>query len=349
MPVIYSYPVAATLQGVDRDLLFVLTADDPLYGILPLANKDSPNVIWEQGLPARGLMQIRGYDAEFPSVPGLGVNRFVVPPGIYGEEAPITEQEITERRAPVSFNMPIDITDLVTERHGLLSTRHYNRMSQVGWALLALGQYSILGPTGAVLKRDGFTPQLYVAGTSWSNATAGAPLADLRAVSVLHRGHSVAFNASARVYMNLVTFNNLASNNNPNDLGDRRQTGLWKAVAGQAQLNEVLTQDNLPNIVVHDEGYTSDGTDGLTLGTFVPFIPDHVAVVVGRRTNGAMIGEWQMTRNASNPNVGPGPMVRVVDTGADENTRPPRRISVYRSMNGGPACYLPTSIVVMAV
>jgi hypothetical protein len=349
MAIQYVFPVAATLEKADRDLLPVLTASDPIYRILPVVNKDSANVVWEQGLPFRGMMQIRGYEAEFPSVPGVGLNRFSVPPGIYGEHAPIGEQEITERRGYGSFNLPIDISDLVNERHMMLATRHFNRMSWIGWTLLAQGIYQVVGPTGAVLKRDGFTPQMYFAGTGWGTIATSTPLADMRAVSLLHRGHSVTFGATANAYMNLVTFNHLISNTNTSDLGNSRQTGLFKPVGGLAALNELITNDNLPNIVVHDEGYTSDGTDGFAVGTFFPFIPDNIVIVVGTRTNGAALGEFQMTRNASNPNVSPGPIVRVVDEGADENTAPPRKISVFRGFNGGPAIRYSTAFVVMVV
>lgn len=347
MAIQYVYPVSATLEKADRDLLPQLT-QDPIFDMFPVVPKDAANVIWEQGANFKGLMQIRGYEAEFPSVPGVGVVRYVIPPGIYGEHTPIAEQEITERRAPASFNLPIDITDLVSERHTLLATRHFNRMAWIMWTLLATGVYKVVGPTGAVLKQDSYLPQYYFAGTSWATTATSSPLADLRAVSLLHRGHSAMFNSTARAYMNMTTFNAFISNTNAADLGDRRQTGLLP-VGGISALNELATRDNLPNIVVHDDGYLSDGTDGFTAGTFQTFIPDFTVILIGMRSNGAKVGEFQLTRNASNANVSSQPMVRVVDTGADENTPPPRLIKVYRGFNGGPAIKYGSAVVIMKV
>lgn len=343
----YVYPSSIEMSEVDQALAPVLALNDPIFSLFPVRETDSALVAWEQEDDYLGLMQMRGYDAEFPSVPGSGVRRFTMDPGVYGEYDVITELEITTRRGYGTLNMPIDISDLVLRRHRKLATRHYNRMSQVMWTLLGTGVYKITGPTGAVIKTDSYAPQTYTAAIPWASTATATPLADLRTVTLLHRGFSVSFGSSSSAFMNLRTFNSAIANSNANDLGGRRGTGL-ESVEGLEAFNRLATRDNLPNIVVLDEGFRSDGTDGLTAGQWYPFIPDNTVILIGRRLNNAPIGEFLLTRNANNPNLGSMPFVKVVDS-ADGNGTPPRTIKVYRGMNGGPGLYLPGSVVVLTV
>jgi hypothetical protein len=70
--------------------------------------------------------------------------------------------------------------------------------------------------------------------------------------------------------------------------------------------------------------------------------------VVGRRDNGASLGEFVLTRNANNPDLGSAAFVKIVDS-AEAGGTPPRTIKIYRAMNGGPAIWYPGSVVVMSV
>lgn len=344
----YVFPTNIELFEVDQNLLPVLELSDPIFSLFPVREHDAARVAWEQEDDYLGLMQMRGYEGEFASVGGTAVKRYSAAPGVYGEHDIISEEELTERRGFGQLGTPIDISDLVMRRHAKLATRHFNRMSWILWQLLTTGVYNILGPTGAVTQRDSYSPQSYAAGTAWSTTATATPLADFRAVTILHRGHSVTFGNRATAFMNQKTFNNMIANSNTADLGGRRSTGL-ETIEGLDQFNRLAMKDNLPQVQIWDEGYKSDGTDGNTAGTFVPFIADNTVVVVGRRLNGAPIGEFQLTRNASNANMGSAPLVKVVDTGAGENEKPPRQIKVFRGFNGGPSVTQPASVVVMSV
>jgi hypothetical protein len=76
------------------------------------------------------------------------------------------------------------------------------------------------------------------------------------------------------------------------------------------------------------------------------FIPNNKVVVVGTRPAGQRVGEYRITRNANNPDLGPGPYMKVVDNGED---KVPREIDVHDGHNGGPVLYYPGAIVVMSV
>jgi hypothetical protein len=155
----FLYPTSIELNAVDQNLLPVLTMNDPIFQLFPPVEHDAARVTWEQEDNYLGLMQMRGYEGEFPSVPGTGIKRYSMEPGVYGEYDVITELEITERRGFGQLGTPIDISDLILMRHKKLMTRHYNRMSWVLWTLLGTGVYTVPGPTGAILKTDTYIPQ----------------------------------------------------------------------------------------------------------------------------------------------------------------------------------------------
>jgi hypothetical protein len=181
--------------------------------------------------------------------------------------------------------------------------------------------------------------QSFTASVGWGTAATSTPLADLRQVQLLARGHSVRFDRTSQCFVNQITANNILSNTNSADLFGRRVTGLT-TVNSIPQLNELLTMDNLPNIVPYDLGYINDA------GTFVPFIANNEGIVVGKRTDGAPVGNYQMVRNANNPDLGPGAYMKVIDRGELEV---PRSIEIHDGHSGGPAIFFPSAIVKMTV
>jgi hypothetical protein len=118
-------------------------------------------------------------------------------------------------------------------------------------------------------------------------------------------------------------------------------TGLAQPL-GFNDINQVLGGEALPQLVVHDEGYLDDD------GVFQNFIPNNRVIVVGVRP-GAKLGEYQMVRNATNPNMEPGAYTRVWDSNTVDGGRPPRLIEVHDGHNGGPALMFPGDIVLMTV
>ena len=343
-----TYPASAVLDQVDQDLLPQLILDDPAFDMFPMVEKDAALVQWEQQDSYQGLMQLRGYNSPSPRVPATGWKKYMMQPGIYGEYEPIDEMEITTRRAPGSFNLPISIDDLVTERQQKLMTRQVNRQRQVIWALISRGDYSVAFPNGTVGVVDSYPVQTYAATTGWDTIATATPLGDFRAVQLKHRGHSIRLGNDATAYMNRITFNKMIANTNQADLGGRRATGL-SSIEGVKDFNELAMKDDLPNVVIYDEGYLSDGTDGNAAGTFVPFIPTAVVVVVGKRTNNATIGQFQLTFNATNPSRSSAPYLMIWDSANQGGGEPPRLIKVHRGFNGGPALFFASAIVVMTV
>lgn len=332
------YPTNAELREIAQDLLPRLQANRPVFRIFPIVDVDNHVVMWEQEDNYTGLQQVRGLNGEPPRIRKNGVKRYLMQPGVYGEFELIDEVELTTRRQYGTFNAPIDAADLVMRAQRRLLVRRLDRIESIVWTLLSTGTFSVAGPAGAVLHTDSYTMQVYSATTPWATAATSTPLADLRAVQLLARGHSVNFGASAVAWMNQVTFNRMVNNTNNADIYGRRTAGLG-TFNSEAQINQLLAGDNLPNIQIYDQGYLNDS------GTFVPFIPDNVVIVVGQRGDGAPVGEYQMTRNANNPGLAPGAYMKIVD----EPDEVPRSLEVHDGHNGGPAIFFPSAVVRMNV
>jgi hypothetical protein len=333
----FIYPSAVALRQVSQELAPRLAANRRAFDILPLNNVDDDLLIWEQRDNFIGLQQIRGINGEPTRVKLTGGKRYSMSPGYYGEYQIIDEMQLTRRRPWGTFTGAIDVGDLVLEAQQKLLQRELDRQELIVWTLLATGTFSV-SDGAAVLQTDSYTTQTFAAGVPWATIATSTPLADIRAIQLKSRGYSVNFGAAARMYMNRTTFNALLSNTNAGDLGGRRGAGL-SSINGPAQLNELLAMDDLPAIVVYDDGYIDE------TGTFQLFIPNNKVIVVGARRDNDPVGEYRITRSAMNPDMGPGSYDKVVD----DPDEVPRTVIVHRGHAGGPILWHPAAVVVATV
>jgi hypothetical protein len=340
----YDFPTDNVLSLIDKDLLDNLLMTDPIFSEFPMTMVDDHLVTWEQQDNTLGLAQARGLNGAQPSVKRLGGKRYQMEPGVYGEFLPIDENELTRRRPWGMFSGNVDVSDLVTECQNQLMTRQMNRQRWIIWQLLINGAFTVTNALGAIVHRDTYQTNTFASSVLWTTTATATPLNDFRQVQLLNRGHSVSFAANAKAYMNQTTLNALLNNNNTADLYGRRTSGLG-TFNNLQQVNTLLMGDGLPEIVVYDEGYLSDGTDGNTAGSFQLYIPSGIVVVLGRRSNGARIGDIAVTRHAS-LNGQPGIVSKVIDYG---DRQIPRKIEVHRAWNSGPRLFYPSSIVIMSV
>ena len=337
----YQYPLNEELQAIERELMPSLTLDDPIFSIMPIVNVDAALLSWEIPNNITGLQGLRGLGGQPGNVTALGGNRYTVRPGVYGEFMTVDEEEMTVRRQYGSFNLPIDVSDLVMDRQTQLLQRRMDRIKYIGWTLVATGTFSVSNANSGVVHTDTFDLQDYNAST-WSTASTATPLADFRAMKLLERGHGVSFGGRARAYMNQTTFNYLTANTNAADIGGKRVTGLAQPI-GLAATNSVLLDEDLPQIVIYDGGYLDSS------GTFTLFLPTNKVIVVGARPGGQSIADYAMTRNANNPNSAPGSYSFVNDRTSGPNKTVPPLIEVHDGHNGGPRIYYPNAIVDMDV
>lgn len=334
----FVFPTAAELREIEQVKIAKLTMDDPLFDIMPIRMTENFIVMWEQKDNFTGLQGLRGLDGTPARVNAVGGKRYQMTPGVYGEFSEIREEELTMRRSFGSFATPIDISDLVMERQDQLLSRRIDRIRQIGWSVLQ-GSFAVSGLQG-IVHADAYPVTRYSASVPWATRATATPLQDARNIQLFEEGRSTSFGSNAKMFMNRRTFNDMVANLNANDLAGRRVTGLL-SVLNLDEINRVLLGEGLPQVVIYNDGYLNDS------GTWVPFIPNNTVLVIGARSTGSTM-EYQMVRNATNPNMEPGAYTRVWDSAAEDG-RPPRRIEVHDGHNGGPALFFPGDIVVMTV
>jgi hypothetical protein len=338
----FTYPTSAELIEIAQAKIPRLVADRPIFQLLPMETADEYVLEWEQEDNFIGLQQLRGLDGAPQHVAAIGGKRYRMDPGVYGEFARITEREMTTRRQYGSFGAAIDIQDLVMRRQDQLLLRRLDRIEYIGWKVLQ-GTFSVSGgPGDAIVHTDTYSVQTFDAvadSAAWSVPIDAKPLQAFRKVKLLARGYSVNFGAGAQAFMNQATFNELIANTNDADLYGKRTAGL-ATVLTLAEVNQVLMGEDLPKIVIYDEGYYDDSS------AWQLFVPNDKVIIVGKRPAGQVIGAYRMVRNANNPDAAPGPYMKVVDLG---ETQVPRVIDVHDGHNGGPVVFYPSAICLMSV
>lgn len=360
-----AYPTNFELNVILQVMIPQMVAQDPVLGpagLFPMDTTEFAKVMWEQMDNFWGLTQLRGVGGQPGRVQNVGVGQFEADPGYYGDVANITEEEMLKWRKPGSLNEPWDLTARIMVRMQQLITNALNRVRSVIWTLLATGTFSVASPSG-LLHTDTFAIQTFTTTHPWSASTTATPLGNYRDVVLLHRGTSGTFDSGATSFMNRKTFNYLDNNNNTADLFGRRTAGL-ETVEGLKAINYVLLKDDLPTVVVYDEGYLTAANPGNALAAntyFTPFIPDNKVIVLGKRPGGQQCGKAIFTRNATTLSTGRGGdgagdfvqneytgfVIKVVDHG--ETMAVGRAVDVGLSFNWAPTLEYPSQVVAMDV
>lgn len=330
----YAFPTSATLKVIAQVKIAVLTMADPIFKYFPIRTEDSDTVMWEQKDDYRGIQHVRGIGGQFGLVKNVGLNRFAITPGYYGDFKVADEQKLTRLRRPGTFGTAINARQIVLEDQELLLNREIDMLRLMAWSI-AQGRFTrVDAATGAVMHTDVFPLQTYQ-GTNWFDPLNGTPLADIRAMKPLQRAKGVRFDKTATLFLNTITTNALMNNKNPNDLFGMRSRGGDTANLSLGRLNEIQVENDLPIIAEYDDGYVDEST-----GLYIPFVADGRGSLFGQRLDGAPLGGLVETINASNPGQAPGPYDDAI-----ESLTPPKTITTYRGVNVAPTVEFPGSIV----
>lgn len=336
----FAYQNSYELREIEQDLLPSMESDYLGSEILPTTTTDEVTLIWEQMDNFIGLQQARGLDGLPSKVNRIGSKRYEAEPGVYGEFTDIDERELTKRAELATRGMVVDISDLVAVAQHQLLQRRLDRLEYIRWTLLTTGTYLVASPDGGYITYDRFNLSTITAGTAFSNLSASTPLQFFRDLKKQHRGHSSVFNKQGKIYANTTTVNNILNNTNSADFGGKR-TDYGATVNMLGAFNQILLENDLPSLVEYDKTYQDDTNTAQT------FIPDSKMVAIGKRTSGAAVGEYRMTRNVNNP-AEQGAYSLVWDS-ADHDGRPPRRLEVHDGHNGGPVIFFPSAVKILSV
>ena len=353
----FVYPEALQFFEIQQDLM--PRAEATRVGLQILPNKATPTfkIRWSQDDNNYGLMPFRGLNGRPSKLNRLGTNVFEQEPGVYGEFIELEEQELTERAALADITRPIDISELIFKCNDQIVQRQAERKEYSVWQLLLYGTYSVPapGPNGVEVYTDTYPIQTYIATTPWASTTTAVPIQNLQSIQQKWIGHSVLFNEDAKLYVNQVQANNLLNNSNAADFGGRR--GMYGATLNNmVDANNYFRNQKLPTVEVYDLGFQNQAVAGVETSTsqYSKFIPNGLGALVGKRTNGAPVGNFMDAISMQNMQAGmrgSGPYSYVKDyfNGTLAPKETPGKIEVHRGYSGGPVLTFPSAVVATTV
>jgi hypothetical protein len=351
MPYVYDNNFA--VERIAAEFIDSQTKDDLAFQILPLRSSNFAELRWTQEDSDFGLQQWRGMNGEPASVPRLGETTTVFEPAVHGEFSQVDEQELT-KRAQLDTNglVPVDINDLIGSIDKQLIRRDLARKRSSIWAALQGSlQLTKPGPNGTVMQTFTYPVQTYTAPVAFTNLSTSAPISVFQAVQQMQIGRSVDFGAGAMAIANNYTLNNILNNSNAADFGGRRNQ-FGATINNLANVASYWQAQNLPKLIGYDDGYynTQVGAQSPGPANFTKFIPNNKILVIGKRTDNAPIGNYELTRNVNNPAGGPGDYRFVQDyaNGINAPKQVPPKIVVHRGHNGGPAIRYSSAIVLIS-
>lgn len=346
MPVNYTYPTNAALTRIAPDLIQTASQDDPIFKIFPMRNRNASRLRWAQKDNYRGLMSLRGLGGEPTRINRVGDKIYEAVPGYYGNFSTVDEQEMTTRAGgnfPVDVTIPVNVGDLVAESQEQLVYLQTTRMKQIAWLLAINHTFAVPLPNGGIGHEETYTGQDVTVSPLWSATATALPLKNLRDLQgQFGFGTSNQFGAMAEAWMNSITANYLLTNSNAADLGGKRVEG-GNTVNDVPGITSILRAQSAPSINIWDDGYYDEAN------VFQLFIPTGKVLIVAKRPNGETPGEFQITRNANNPDMGAAPYAFVDDRTAGPTKTVPPRIDVHQGFNGGPVVERASQLITMTV
>lgn len=332
------FKTSKDLSKVPQEFIDAAQLEDPLFKHLPIVNKNSHEILWDQKDNYRGRMQARGMNGESPRVRKIGGRRFKMEPAVFGEHAFIPEDMLTKKSSLGTFGDIEEIQAQIDEDVDMLSKRQVRLIKYLMWTLLTTGTLNVLGPAGQLLYAETYDFQDYApASHDWDSLTTAEPIIDLQNIREQGHGYGVTFDGKAEMFMRTLSINKLVNNQNAADINGKR-VGGGNTVNTLAEANRILLDANLPQIVPMDETYYDDNN------TLQYYLPEGLGVLIGAREDGESLGEYQITRNANNPGGKPGPYQKVLQNIGPDATVPPW-IKTEIGHNGGLVIWYPNSIL----
>jgi hypothetical protein len=351
MGLIFTFPTNVSLDLVLQEYV---VQRDKLRGLqlAPFIDLLTQKVRWDIRDNVRGLTKthVMGTNPQLGKRPGSKTKEYT--PFYFKEEDVIKEDEILRSRELGTLGGVVSIDTEVALTMKNRVDRNFLRAESLIWQMLT----GLITLDDANVKASETFPIQTLDASNWGDLSNGAPLKDFMDVQLLFPG-SGASAAGAMAFMNQKTANNLLRNNNAADIRGYQTRQFIASTYGVADANKILTDRNLPNIEVYNEGYYDDA------GVFQFFIPDDKVVVMGKRGQGEVCCNFGLTPSLHRTkngmpapgffsfitvNGGPNNGAAQIDLqqlGQDGNPK----IGIIGGMYGGPMCWYPRSIVRMDV
>lgn len=252
--------------------------------ILPIKECETQRVEWDELDNETGKTAAHNMDNDPRVKSRPGSKRKSYEPIPHKESEVVKESELLNARAFGTLGNTINIDTLVMERfNSRIQKDHVTKESEIWQAL----QGALNIDENGVKVSETFPVQEYEALVDWTDHDLATPLADSNAEALLFRGTGASAQGAIK-YMNQVTFNHLLENANGKDIRGFN-TGLQQVNFDLEAINKINQKRGLPIIKVYDEGWYDDDED------FQLFIPDGVAITIGKRQMGQKVGDFCLT------------------------------------------------------
>jgi len=227
-----------------------------------------------------GLTQAAVPGEESPIVSAGGRKQKQVIAGTFREKVKLTQADLVAIRRPGTLDQNEAGREIMARKIRFLQGRAKDRMEWLNFQALTGSivinengiNYTVTFPMAGT-----FTPTV---STLWSNPATAKPISDLRDFSRLARGNGMKF---TRAYMNAATYNTAAKTSEFETLFLQTASGWSTGQMPRGMRSSDLANDlmrrymqDVPQIVVHDEGYhlRTSATAQLTSGTATATVDD---------------------------------------------------------------------------
>lgn len=343
-------PTSLEMQGpvVMREItqlkLPVKLADRKILKLCPMVNVDETDLIYEQRGVYRGVQNARGLNGPTGPAKRPGVQSWRVAPGYYGDHWSIDETELIRLRDVGTWDTMKSYEKHLSEATEILTERFLNRVELSIASIITTGGFQVQNLAGEQKHQGVYNIPQFTPSILWDQLSTSTPFANIRDyVAQLILGKSVVFKDGI-LLMSRPTFNLLMKNTNANDIGGKR-LAVGANINSLEDVNKYLAADDLPTIEISDEDYYPEGASNLVAAPGpVRYIPNGKVVLIGRRKDGALIGEYRLTKAIQNgPNSAPGEWFSV----EDRRNMAPYAVTFRMGHNGGPVIYHPEALAII--
>lgn len=313
-------------------------ASRELLKLFPLVKENETELIYERRQVTTGLQAARGLGGPTQSVLKPGVDQYKVSPGYYGDNYPISEQELINLRDAGTWGDFENYSSQAARGTQHLTTRFLDRCEYSIGQLITTGSYTAQNAQGINYIQQIFDIPSYTPNTLFSDLNNSQPLNYFRdLIPTLELARSVSFQKGF-ILCSRPSANLIIKNQNAADLnGKRLEYGA--TINSVEDFNELMVANDLPPLKVYDGAWYSDPPGSpfnptpYQPGTRNRFIPNGSFVLVGVRDDGETLGEYRLTRAAQNgEQASPGEWYQV----EDRRDRDPCQVILRAGHNGGP-------------
>lgn len=343
MPTSLEMQGPVVLREITQLKLPVKLADRKLLKLCPMTNVDETDLIYEQRGVYRGVQNARGLGGQTGPARRPGVQSWRVSPGYYGDHWTLNEVELIRLREVGSWDKLKSYEKHLSEATEILTERFLNRITLSIASIITTGGFQSSDLAGRQFYQGVYNIPQFTPSILWDQFATATPFANIRDyVAQLILGKSVVFKDGV-LLMSRPTFNLLMKNTNANDIGGKR-LAVGANINNLDDVNKYLAADDLPTIEISDEDYYPEGESNLVAAPGpVRYIPNGKVVLIGRRKDGALIGEYRLTRAIQNTNSAPGEWFSV----EDRRQYNPFAVTFRMGHNGGPTIYHPEALAII--